>query len=98
MSRSAREESLERIKKIQENIAVVLGTIFALTLCVYFFTYAILVDKGLSGGLWAMGVSSIAMLFILIYLKRVSFFLTRLWLGRRAELRDVFAGLNATDL
>ncbi len=92
------EESIARIKKTQENIAVVIGTIFALTMCVYFFTYAMLVDKGLSGGLWTMGISSIVMLLMLIKLKSVSFFLARLWLGRRAELRDTFARLTAADL
>ena len=98
MSSPDREEAIARIKKTQENIAVVIGTIFALTMCVYFFTYAMLVDKGISGGLWIMGISSIVMLLILIKLKSVSFFLTRLWLGRRAELRDTFANLTAADL
>jgi hypothetical protein len=77
---------------------VVIGTIFALTMCVYFFTYAMLVDKGLSGGLWTMGISSTLMLLILIKLKSVSFFLARLLLGRRADFRDTFAGLTAADI
>jgi len=98
MTHAQASEALERIKKSQENIAVVIGTIFTLTLCVYFFTYAMLVDKGLYGLLWAQGLSALAMLLALIYLKHVSFFFTRLWLGRRAELRDTFAGLNASDL
>ena len=98
MSRTNRDEAIARIKKTQENIAVVIGSIFALTMCVYFFTYAMLVDKGISGGLWAMGISSILMLLILIRLKSVSFFLTRLWLGRRTDLRDTFSTLTAADL
>ena len=98
MSSTDRDEAIARIKKTQENIAVVIGSIFALTMCVYFFTYAMLVDKGISGGLWAMGISSILMLLILIKLKPVSFFLTRLWLGRRAELRDTISTLTAADL
>ncbi|PIS18409.1 MAG: hypothetical protein COW19_04880 [Zetaproteobacteria bacterium CG12_big_fil_rev_8_21_14_0_65_55_1124] len=98
MSSPDREESIATIKKTQENIAVVIGTIFALTMCVYFFTYAMLVDKGLSGGLWTMGISSVLMLLILIKLKAVSFFLTRLLLGRRADLRDTFTKLSAADL
>ncbi len=98
MSNVQANEARERIKKTQENIAVIIGTIFTLTLCVYFFTYAMLVDKGLYGLLWAQGLSALAMLLALIYLKHVSFFFTRLWLGRRAEFRDTFAGLNVSDL
>ncbi|HCS13267.1 MAG: hypothetical protein COS82_02185 [Zetaproteobacteria bacterium CG06_land_8_20_14_3_00_59_53] len=98
MSNTQRAESIAHIKKVQENVAVTIGTIFALTMCTYFFTYAMLVDKGLSGALWMMGLSSVAMLLVLIKLKAVSFFLTRLWLGRRAGLRDTFATLTAADL
>jgi len=85
--------TIASITKKQENIAVVIGVIFALTLCTYFFTYAMLVDKGHSGGLWLMGLSSILMLLILIYLKQVSFFLTRLWLGRKPAYREAFASI-----
>ena len=98
MSQMSREETLGKIKRIQENIAVVIGTTFAITLCVYFFTYAILVDKGLSGALWAMGLSSVAMLLMLIQLKPVSFFLTRLLYGRNKDLRDVLSSIRAADL
>ena len=98
MSSLQRAEALEKIKKTQENIAVVIGSVFALTMCVYFFTYAMLVDKGLSAGLWAQGISSCVMLLILFRLKQVSFFIARLWLSRRAELRDTLNGLTAADL
>jgi len=95
MASSVPAESFERIKKVQENIAVVIGTVFTLILCIYFFTYAMLVDKGLYGLLWAQGLSALAMLLMLIRLKQVSFFFTRLWLGRRADLRNAFSELNA---
>ncbi len=88
---------IESIKKKQENIAVVIGVVFALTMCVYFFTYAMLVDKGLSGPLWLMGLSSIAMLLVLIKLKPVSFFFARLWLARRPNYSDAFTVIAATD-
>jgi len=88
---------IESIRKKQENIAVGIGVVFALTLCVYFFTYAMLVDKGLSGALWMMGGSSLLMLLALIKLKPVSFFFARLWLGRRPLYRDAFAMIAATN-
>jgi len=88
---------IESINKKQENIAVVIGVVFALTMCIYFFTYAMLVDKGLSGALWLMGLSSVAMLLALIKLKPLSFFFARLWLGRRPNYSDAFAVIAATD-
>jgi len=98
MSSTNREEALTSIKKTQENIAVVIGTFFALSMCVFFFTYAMLVDKGLSGALWTMGLTSLGMLLVLIKLKAVSFFFARIWLCRRAELRDTLTSITAGDL
>jgi len=95
MTSPASAEAHEKIKKTQENIAVVIGTIFTLILCIYFFTYAMLVDKGLYGFLWAQGLSALAMLLMLIRLKSVSFFITRLWLGHKVELQDAFSELKA---
>ncbi|PIP02414.1 MAG: hypothetical protein COW18_13530 [Zetaproteobacteria bacterium CG12_big_fil_rev_8_21_14_0_65_54_13] len=95
MTSSDPSATIASITKKQENIAVVIGVTFALTLCIYFFTYAMLVDKGYSGGLWLMGISSILMLLILIYLKPVSFFLTRLWLGRKPAYREAIAAMTA---
>ncbi len=97
MSEHDQSMIIESIRKKQENIAVVIGVVFALTMCVYFFTYAMLVDKGLSGALWIMGISSILMLLGLIKLKPVSFFFAKLWLGRKKDYRDAFSVIAATD-
>ncbi len=95
---SDRRQILEQLKKTQENIAVGLGVIIGLTLSVYFFTYAMLVDKGLSGALWLEGISSVAMVLMLIYLRQISYMLARLWLGRRAELREALDSIRFEDL
>lgn len=98
MDSPEQQKKLDRIKKAQENLSVLIGTVFVLIMCVDFFTYALLADKGMSGALWAMGISVITMLLILFNLKRVSFFLIQLWFGRRAEFGEIFAKLRATDL
>lgn len=98
MSEQQRQQAMERLKKVQENIAVGLGVIIGLTLSVYFFTYAMLVDKGLTGALWLQGISAIVMVLVLIYLRQVSFLLARLWLGRKAELRPLLNNITLGDL
>ena len=85
------------IRKTQENIAVIIGVLFTLILCIYFFTYAMLVDKGLSGALWMMGSSSLLMLLALIRLNAVSFFVARLWLGRRERYKKTFTLISASS-
>jgi len=85
------------IRKTQENIAVIIGVVITLMLCIYFFSYAQLADRGLSGALWVMAISTVMMVFVLFRLKAVSFFLARLWLGRRPHYHDVFSTISATD-
>lgn len=90
-------ESIEIIRKKQENISVAIGVLFTLTLCTYFFTYAKLVDDMNSAGLWFMAISTIVMLLMLFKLKQVSFFLVRLLLGRKPAYRDAIAAITAGD-
>lgn len=98
MSNIDQEAALARIKKAQETVAVVIGSTVVVIMCGFFFSYAQLADRGMSGSLWAMGASTIVLVLILFKLKQVSFFFTRLWLGRRPELRDTLTHLRAADL
>ena len=98
MSENSEQVSIDALKKTQENIAVVIGVFIALTLSVYFFTYAMLVDKGYSGMLWTQGISSLLMLATLLKLKRVSIFLARLLLRRKAAHKQFFATKSIADL
>ena len=97
MTEREQADILASIRKVQENIAVVIGVVFALTMCIYFFTYAMMVDKGYSGALWGMGISSVMMLLVLFRLKRVSRLLAKLWLGRRPGYSDAFIALSAEE-
>ena len=89
MDQARARELAHRIRKTRENIAVAIGVCIALTLSVYFFTYAMLVDKGLTGLLWAQAISSVLMVWVLFRLHAVAMVLTRLWLGRKAEYRQI---------
>ncbi len=96
MSSHDQSEIIESIRKKQENIALVIGVTLAMTLAVYFFTYAMVTDKGLISLLWFMAISSMVIVAMLFRLQSVSFFVTRLWLGRRAGYREVFPLITAT--
>jgi len=96
MSNQDQSEIVVSIRKKQENIALTIGVIFAMTLSVYFFTYAMVTDKGLTNVLWAMGISSVVIVAMLFRLQSVAFFVARLWLGRREGYQDVLASMSAT--
>ena len=96
-SASDREMIITSIRKTQENFAVAVGVVITLMLCIYFFSYAQLADRGLSGALWFMAISTVLMVVALFRLKSVSFFLARVWLGRRPRYRDAFSTISASD-
>ena len=90
-------QPLQKIRKTHERIAVTTGTIMAVIMCAYFFTFSDLIDQGATGLLWLEIVTSVLFLFGLIFLKRLAFFITRLVLGTNPECRDALKGLTAAD-
>ena len=77
---------------------VTVGILSGITLVIYFFTYGMLVDKVGSSLIWFEVVTSVMILFVLIFLRRVCFFLTKLKLGRRPGCREVLQQIQAKDL
>ena len=90
--------AIAQIKKTHENFMVSLGILIGTILVIYFFTYGALVDSKTSSLIWFEVVTSVMMLFVLIFLRRVCFFLTRLKLGRCEGYAAVFGKLVAADM
>ena len=90
--------AITQIKKTHENFMVGVGILAGTILIIYFFTYGALVDSKTSSLIWFEVITSVMMLFVLIFLRRVCFFLTRLKLGRREGCAVVLGKLAAADL
>jgi len=95
MSNTDQASIIASIRKTQETIALTIGVVLAMTLSIYFFTYAMVVDKGLMAILWTMAISSLVFVVVLFRLQTVAFFVARLWLGRRSGYQDAFALISA---
>lgn len=98
MSDSEEYSPIQRIKKAQENTVVVLGVAIGFVLLLYFFTFAAMVDGRGSMMAWFQAVTTALMAAMLVFIKRIAFFLTRLRLRRRVEYRELFASLRSSDL
>ncbi len=98
MSEQNTLNAIQQIKKTLENFMVSIGILSGMILLVYFFTYGALVDSVGSFLLWFEVVTSIMVLFVLLFLRRVCFFLTRLKLGRRVDCSAVLKKLKLVDL
>lgn len=95
------EESIAaigRIKQIQENIAVTLGIIIGVILSIYFFTMSELVNHGLHLLVEIQVVTSILFVIMLVFIRRIAFFVTRALVGRKSRYRAIFASLKSGDM
>ena len=90
--------AITQIKKTHENFMVGVGILAGTILIIYFFTYGALVDSKTSSLIWFEVITSVMMLFVLLFLRRVCFFLTQLKLGRREGYSVVFGKLVVADL
>lgn len=77
------KQDIQKIQKIQRRISIISGVVMGILLSVYFFTFATLIDHGMFGLLLIEIVTSIGFIFAYIFMNRISFRLTRLFLGRR---------------
>jgi pilus assembly protein TadC len=98
MTDQDRAALIQGIKKTQENIAITIGIVVIFILLFYFFTYAQLATAGWTGLFWAEGITALLWVLVLFRLGPISFFFTRLWLGRRAKYRELLATITRADL
>jgi len=98
MSQENTLNAIQQIKKTLENFMVSVGIVSGIILLIYFFTYGALIDAVGSSLIWFEVVTSIMVLFVLLFLRRVCFFLTRIKLGRRADCSAVLNKLQLVDL
>jgi len=98
MADQERAEIIKRIKKTQENIGVVIALIVIFILLFYFFTYPRLVTEGMIGLSWVEAVTWVMWVVVLFRIGPISFFFTRLWLGRRPAYRELMSTLTRADL
>ncbi|MEE8378932.1 MAG: hypothetical protein V3R49_00965 [Gammaproteobacteria bacterium] len=98
MSEQEALNAIRRIKNTHENLVVTIGVLIGMTLLVYFFTFAMFVDKASTGLIWFEIITAILMALVLVFLKKVGLFLTKILLGRRSDCRTVLGMLVAADL
>ena len=64
----------------------------------YFFSYATLVDKGMTGALWFEIVTTILFLLALVYLNQVSFMVIKYLYKNKRPYRELLHYLNAKNI
>jgi len=90
--------ALQKIKKLHENLVVFGGIFVGFVLLVYFFTFPQLIDHSATGLLWFQGITTILAGFYFVYLKKISYGLTKLLLGRDPVRKQLLQTFSPADL
>jgi len=93
-----KQDMLEHVKKVHENIALTLGTVLAMILVTYFFTYSALADSNHAQWLWFEGVSSVLIVVALIYLRRIALAMTKLRFSKNKAYQELLQPFTVKDL
>ncbi|HKJ82582.1 MAG TPA: hypothetical protein VJ961_01020 [Mariprofundaceae bacterium] len=89
---------IEKIKSTYKNIAATIGSIAVFVLIMCAFTLGSLADSEHASFIWIQVTIAIVMILTLIAMKRIAFFLTRLWLGNRKRYKDAMSSLRVADM
>lgn len=90
--------AIERLQNIQGNIKVIAGVAMGTLMILYFFSYAMLVDKGMTGALMFEIITSILFVLALIYLDQVAFFILKRLYQHRKPYSSLFVFLTAKNI
>ena len=93
-----KQDVLEHIKKVHENIALTLGTVLSMILVVYFLTYSALADSNYPQWIWFEGISSVLIVIALIYLRRIALAIKKLRFSNKQAYQAVLESITVNDL
>lgn len=88
----------QKIKSFYSRTIVVSGTFMGIAMCIYFCTYGTLLDLRSDFLLWFEAVTTVLFIFGLIYLKRMSLFITKVLLSRNTECRRMLQSMTVADI
>ncbi len=89
---------LKKIQKTQNNIVMYSAITMGMILIIYFFTFAMLVDKGYKSILMFEIVTSIIFFASFFFLNKIAFHATRLLYRRRQPHSSIIRMLSAADI
>ncbi|MFQ5487518.1 MAG: hypothetical protein ACE5ET_03610 [Gammaproteobacteria bacterium] len=90
-------QALQRLHKIQNTIATTLAITMGTLMVTYFFTFAMLIDKGYHGALLLEVITSILFIIAFFFLNQLSFRIIRLIYGQRKPYAELLRQLTPCD-
>ncbi|HHH36280.1 MAG TPA: hypothetical protein ENK48_05560 [Gammaproteobacteria bacterium] len=90
-------QALRRIQKTQNTIATTMAIAMGTLMVTYFFTFAMLIDRGRHGMLLVELITTLLFIVAFFFLNRLAFVLTRLRYARRQPHARLMKMLSPSD-
>ena len=90
-------QAIQRLHKIQNTIGTTLAITMGTLMVIYFFTFALLIDKGYHAALLVEFITSILFIIAFFFLNHLSFRVIRLIYRRRQPYADLLRHLAPRD-
>ena len=91
-------ELIERLQHSYSNVKIFTAVPMGVLMILYFFSYAMLIDRGMTGILMFEIVTSILFVLYFVYINQAAFVLLKFLHRRKPHLNDMLSLMNASDL
>lgn len=91
-------ELIERLQQSYSNIKIFTAVPMGVLMILYFFSYAMLIDRGMTGVLMFEIVTSILFVLYFIYINQTAFVILKFIHRKRSQLSEMLSLMNASDL
>lgn len=91
-------ELIERLQQSYSNVKIYTAVPMGVLMILYFFSYAMLIDRGMNGALIFEIVTSILFVLYFIYINQAAFVILRFIHRKKPQLSDMLSLMNASDL
>jgi uncharacterized membrane protein (DUF485 family) len=91
-------ETIERLQQSYSNIKIFTAVPMGVLLIVYFFTFGMLIDKGMDGALMFEIVTSILFVLYFIFINQSAFAILKYLNRNKPQYKDVLTLMTVSDL
>ena len=91
-------ESIEALQQSYSNIKIFTAVPMGVILILYFFTFAMLVDKGMHGALMFQIITSVLFVFYFIFMNQAAFAILKILKKNKPQFREILPLMQVPDL
>lgn len=91
-------ETIESLQQSYSNIKIFTAVPMGILLIIYFFSFAMLIDKGMNAALWFEIITSILFVFYFIFINKAAFAILKFLNRSRSPNREILSLMNVSEL